>query len=40
LTVKSPFGHLTLEETLVRYSDLITGLEGKIKKLEARKVEG
>ncbi|TPG14824.1 hypothetical protein [Pedococcus bigeumensis] len=40
LNVKSPFGHLTLEDTLVRYSDLIKNLEAKVKKLEARKVEG
>ena len=40
MTVKSPFGHLTLEDTLARYTDLLNGLEAKVKKLEARKLEG
>jgi hypothetical protein len=34
LNVKSPFGHLTLEDTLARYSDLIKELDAKVKKLE------
>jgi hypothetical protein len=33
MTVKSPFGHLTIEDTFTRYGELIKGLEGRIKEL-------
>lgn len=39
MTVNSPFGHLTIEDTLQRYTDLIKGLEGKISKLEASQLD-
>ena len=35
MTVKSPFGHLTIEDTFTRYGELIKGLEGASEELGA-----